>query len=70
MMFAAMPHARLIPPPERGRVASRVSGEPGGGQCDPQATPTRLAEFIIGPRFARTRWLGFPPPCRGREKKG
>src|SRR5205823_6202244 len=32
-------------------------------------TPTRLAEFIIGPAVGRTRWLGdLPPPRGGRER--
>src|ERR1700738_803970 len=31
--------------------------------------PTRLGEFIIGRRFAPTRWLGTLPRKREREEK-
>ena len=33
-----------------------------------EAAPTRLAEFIIGRRFAPTRWLGTLPRKREREE--
>ena len=32
-----------------------------------ERAPTRLAEFIIGRRFAPTRWLGTLPRKRERE---
>jgi hypothetical protein len=34
-----------------------------------ERAPTRLAEFIIGRRFAPTRWLGTLPRKRERGRK-
>jgi len=64
-----------LPPPERGRsICERSEANRVGVLCVEHSltvreeialTPTRLAEFIIGPRFARTRWLADLPLAGG-----
>ena len=48
----------LIPAPQ-GEGGRAKRGRVGIGE--PAMTPPRLAEFIIGRRFAPTRWLADPP---------
>jgi hypothetical protein len=58
----------LHPPLEgEGRPPSVSEGGRGGVIYDASIHPTPLAEFIIGPRFARTRWLATLP-LQGRVK--
>ncbi len=47
----------------------RVVGEAGRvGQASRRRDPARpLAEPVIGPRFARTRWLTTALPWKGRD---
>jgi hypothetical protein len=55
------------------RSLSRLRGRVGVGALSAvglaERAPTRLAEFIIGRRFAPTRWLGTLPRKRERGRK-
>jgi hypothetical protein len=55
-----------MPPPISSIIAIRHRGARTNGPATAGATasfetgdPGRLAGLVIGPRFARTRWLGF-----------
>ncbi len=62
----------------RGGTAFLLNPSPEGGGWSAQPTgwgmhqlnPTRpLAEPVIGPRFARTRWLASTLPLQVRDRK-